>query len=343
MDAFFASIEIANNPSLKGKAVIIGGQPNQRGVVSTCSYEAREFGVRSAMSLTEAYRRCPSGIFLDGNYHLYKEYSSRIFDLFYEYTPFVEVVSVDEAYLDFTSIINHELSARKLAIAINEKIFEETKLTCSVGIASNKLVAKVASSKAKPNGLVEVLKGCEASFLAPMPIQSLPGIGEKTQEILNREGIQTVSDLQAMSIDQLIHRYGSSGYYYYYASRGQDNRPVDWEFHLPKSIGAETTFEKDQTDVDYVVHELKTCLRKAFKRLVSYKMRSKRIHLKLRYSTFRTITRSITLPTHIKDLEILEKTTLELFHQNYSGDPPLRLIGVSLEQLTDTYWQPLLF
>lgn len=343
MDAFFASIEIAKNPFLKGKPVIIGGKPNQRGVVSTCSYEARAFGVRSAMSLTEAYRRCPNGIFLDGNYSHYKEYSSKIFDLFYAYTPFVEVVSIDEAYLDVSATLQNELTAKSLAEAIREKVFSETKLTCSVGIASNKLVAKVASAKAKPNGLFEVPQGSEAAFLAPLPIQSLPGIGEKTQEVLNREGIQTVADLQAISIDELTYRHGPSGYYYYFASRGEDNRPVDWEFHLPKSIGAETTFEKDQTDINYIVEELKACLYKAYKRLKAHKMRSKRINLKLRHNDFKTITRSHTLPTHIKDFETLQRVTLELFHQNYGGFPALRLIGVSLEQLTDTYWQPLLF
>lgn len=343
MDAFFASVEIAGNPSLKGKPVIIGGQPNQRGVVSTCSYEARTFGVRSAMSLTEAYKRCPHGIFLDGNYGLYKEYSSKIFDIFYSFTPFVEVVSIDEAYLDVSAHIKAD-EPKELADDIRENVFKETKLTCSVGIATNKLVAKVASSKAKPNGVFEVPPGDEASFLALLPIQCLPGVGEKTQIALNREDIQTVADLQAITIDKLIFRYGSSGYYFYYASRGQDNRAVDWESHPPKSIGAESTFDKDQNDVDVIVDELKMCLKKAHKRLLAHHMRSKRVSLKMRYQDFTTITRSHTLETHLNEYESLERIVVALFHQNYSeGDPPLRLIGASFEQLTDSYWQPLLF
>jgi len=344
MDAFFASVEIVRNPALKGKPVIVGGRPNQRGVVSTCSYEARAFGVRSAMPTSEAYRLCPRGIFLEGNYGLYREYSEKVFSIFYQYTPFVEVVSIDEAYLDMTAAIASKgIPAKDLGAAIRQHVFQETQLTCSLGIAVNKLVSKIAAAKAKPNGLYEVSPGNEVAFLAPLPIQSLPGIGTKTQANLNHEGFAIIADLQALSLDHLIHKHGAWGYNYYQACRGEDNRPVVWENISPKSVGAETTFEKDQSDSTILIAELCELIAKAHRRLRAHKMRSKRISLKLRYSNFKTISRSHTLPTHINDLNEIQKAAIVLFNLHYCGDPPLRLIGISLEQLTDSYWQPMLF
>lgn len=339
MDAFFASVETVRNPSLKGKPVIVGGRPDSRGVVSTCSYEARVFGVHSAMSLSEAHRLCPHGIFIEGNYPLYKEYSQKIISIFHQTTPYVEVVSIDEAYLDVSALLS-EFSPKDLAKTIKQQILNETGLTCSVGIASNKLVAKIASSKNKPNGLSEIASGTESAFLSPMLIQSIPGIGTKTQEVLNREGIKTVADLQALSLDELVNIHGAWGYHYYHAARGEDNRPVKWEDSVPKSIGAETTFAVDQTEITFLTEELKELFNKAYKRLRAHKMRCKRVSLKLRYNNFRTISRSLTLTTHSNDANFLFATTLELFYHHYQGNPPLRLIGISLEQLTNSYWQP---
>jgi DNA polymerase IV len=343
MDAFFASIEIAKNPQLRGKPVIIGGRPDKRGVVSTCSYEARKYGVRSAMAASEAFRLCPHGIFLEGNYALYREISNQVFNIFYQYTPFVEVVSIDEAYLDMTNQLTDGTSPKNAAANIRQQVFKETQLTCSVGIAANKLVSKIAAAKAKPNGLFEVPPGTEAAFLAPLPIQALPGIGAKTQAILNQEGFKMIADLQALSMEEFIHQHGSWGYHYYHASRGEDNRPVVWEDTLPKSIGAETTFEKDLWELQTIILELEKLIEKAHRRLRAHKMRTRRISLKLRYSSFKTVTRSMTLPTHINDLASLKEYTFAMLHHHYPGNPPLRLVGVSLEQLTDTYWQPTLF
>jgi DNA polymerase IV len=339
MDAFFASIEIIKNPALKGKPVIVGGRPDSRGVVSTCSYEARTFGVRSAMPTSEAHRLCPHGIFLEGDYSSYRDYSHQIVELFYQITPYVEVVSVDEAYLDVTTLVS-DTSPQELAVSLKRRVFNETQLTCSIGIAANKLVAKIASSKSKPNGLLEVISGAEASFLAPLPIQSIPGVGTKTQYHFNREGIKTVEDLQAFSKDKLVDVYGAWGYYYYHLVRGEDNRPVHWENSPPKSIGAETTFEVDQTDLSSVAETLKLLFQKAYKRLRAHKMRSKRVSLKLKFYDFKTISRSVTLFTHSHDANVLQTAVLDLLQANYSGAPPLRLVGVSFEQLTDAYWQP---
>lgn len=343
MDAFFASVEIAKNPKLRGKPVIIGGRPDKRGVVSTCSYEARKYGVRSAMPTSEAYRLCPHGIFLEGNYHSYREISNQVFNIFYQYTPFVEVVSIDEAYLDMTNHMAQGITPKIAATNIRQQVFKETQLTCSVGIASNKLVSKIAASKAKPNGIFEVFAGSEAHFLAPMPIQAIPGIGPKTQAVLNQEGFKIIADLQALSMEEMIQQHSSWGYHYYYAVRGEDNRPVVWEDTLPKSIGAETTFEKDLSDLHVIASELEELIEKAHRRLKAHKMRTKRISLKLRYSSFKTITRSMTLPTHINDLNSIKEQSLAMLKFHYTGNPPLRLVGVSLEQLTDSYWQPTLF
>lgn len=340
MDAFFASIEIAHHPELRNKPVIVGGSPHSRGVVSTCSYEARAFGVRSAMPLFEAYQRCPKGIFLDGNHELYRQYSQHIMQILYYYTHRVETVSIDEAYLDLTSAADQFGGAFRLGQILRQKIFDQTQLTCSVGIAVNKLIAKVASSLAKPNGLYEVPAGQEETFLASLPIQCLPGVGTKTQRLLNHDHIKTIGDLQALNLDFLIQRYGARGYHFYLASHGQDNRKVEWEEQAPKSIGAETTFETDQSDRPFLKNTLQTLTEKAWKRLRSHKMRTKRVCLKLRYNNFKTTTHTQTLSNHKIDFETILTALNTLFDKNYNGQLPLRLLGVSLEQLTDGYWQP---
>lgn len=343
MDAFFASVEIVENPSLRGKPVIVGGSKDHRGVVSTCSYEARRYGVHSAMPTATAYRLCPKGIFIEGNYSLYRAYSDRVFNILYQHTPFVEAMSIDEAYLDVSELLSDDVTPKSLSIAIQSQIFEETKLTCSIGIGTNKLISKVAVSKAKPNGIFEVFPGTEKPFLSSLSIQSLPGVGVKTQRILNQEGFTTIGDLQALSLDALIARYGTWMYPYYLAAQGEDNRPVCWQDQPPKSIGAETTFDKDLSDVAHIQQELEHLIAKTYKRLKAHKMRTKRLSLKLRYSDFKTVTRSCTLISHTNDLLAIQPAAIALFQNNYGGDPPLRLIGISFEHLSDSYWQPLLF
>ncbi len=343
MDAFFASVEIVENPTLRGKPVIVGGRKDQRGVVSTCSYEARAFGVRSAMPTAQAYRLCPKGIFLEGNYALYRIYSEKVFNILHTYTPFVEIVSIDEAYLDVSHLLTRDKTPTDLSLTIHKQIFDETKLTCSIGIGANKLISKIAASKAKPNGIFEVFSGMEKTFLAPLPIQSLPGIGAKTQAFLNREGLKIIADLQGYTLDQMIDKHGSWGYHLYFAARGEDNRPVVWKSEPPKSIGAETTFDKDLNDIAQLNFQLHELIAKAYKRLKTHNMRAKRVNLKLRYANFKTITRSCTLISHTNDLETITTSALSLLQKNYGGTPPLRLIGISLEQLSDSYWQPLLF
>ena len=336
MDAFFASVEIVHNPSLKGKAVIVGG-PDRRGVVSTCSYEARKFGVRSAMSMFEAKKKCPHAVFLEGNFALYREASEQVMEILHRFSPCVEVVGIDEAYLDLTQY--QEFTPFKTGQAIRRAIFEKTYLTCSVGIGSNKLIAKIASSHAKPNGLFEVPAGCEKAFLAPLPIQSIPGIGIRTQAELNNDGIVKVADLQTLGMETLVHRYGTYGYYFYLACEGKDSRPVLSEDAPPKSVGAETTFDVDIAEREMLVEELEPLLEKAYRRLRRHKMRTRGLSLKLRFADFKTVTRSLTFDTHTVDYDFLREAAVELFDKVWPGTP-LRLIGLAFEKLTDSYWQP---
>lgn len=341
MDAFFASVEIVQNPSLKGKPVIVAGDPDKRGVVSTCSYEARAYGVHSAMSSIMAKRLCPHGIFIHGNYSLYQEISAQIMGLLQEITYQTEIVSIDEAYMDVTEVMLDQ-KAKELGSELRKKVYNLTGLTCSIGIASNKLVAKVASSKAKPNGLLEIPHGKEAAFFAPLKIGKIPGIGTKTEEIFHQDGIKTIGDLQAVPLDELTYRYGPRGYLLHKAAYGEDNRPVCWEESAPKSVGAETTFEVDLESFEELSEKLDYVLEKAFKRLENEGMRAQGLSIKLRDSDFHTITRSMTFPTHTKDFDTLRSKAHHLFRFSWQKDP-LRLIGVTFEKLTDGYWQPLLW
>ncbi|MCE5316641.1 MAG: DNA polymerase IV [Parachlamydia sp.] len=340
LDAFFASVEVVLNPDLKGKPVIVGGDPSKRGVVSTCSYEARRYGVRSAMSLFEAKKRCPHGIFVHGHFDLYRDYSEQVMGILLELTPHVEIVGIDEAYMDVTDCADQNGGAFKLGQLLRRRVFESTKLTISVGIGSNKLIAKIASGHAKPNGLFEVPAGQEVAFLAPLPIESLPGVGVKTQAFLNREGIKTVSQIQEMGLDQAVQLYGAHGYWIYMAAIGKDNRPVETSEQPPKSIGGEETFEKDLSDSTLLQEALVDLLQRVYKRLRSHRMRTRGLSLKLRFADFTTITRSITFVNHTNDYLYLKEEMLLLFSRVYDGKSPLRLVGVTLEKLTDQYWQP---
>lgn len=343
MDAFFASVEILKNPALKGKPVIVGGQPDRRGVVSTCSYEARAFGVHSAMALSEAKRRCPHAIFLEGDHRLYREYSDRIMELLRELTIKVEVVSIDEAYIDLSEQLAASTIPLQIARDLKAKVYKETGLPCSIGVASNKLVAKMASAAAKPNGVYEVPHGTEMQFLAPKAVETIPGIGKKTAEILHNDGIKWIGDLQQMGMERLLQEYGTWGYHFFFAACGRDNRSVEWIEQAPKSSGAEITFETDQTDCSVIEKALSELTGRAHRHLCGYQMRCRGICLKLRDSDFKTITRSRMLFADTNHLALLQREALALFRASYTGQFPVRLIGISLHKLTDQYWQPTLW
>lgn len=343
MDAFFASIEVVNNPALQGRPVIVGGSPDKRGVVSTCSYEARAYGVHSAMSLFEAKKRCPHAEFIQGNFELYRSFSSRIMQILLTYSAQLEIVSIDEAYLDVSFLHECNEDPKQYGRILKKEILKSTGLTCSLGIASNKLIAKIASSTAKPNGLYEIPHGHEAAFLATLPIGAIPGIGSKTEKILLNDNLSRISDLQKLDLHELIDRYGTRGYSFYLAAHGIDKRPVDGDYHFPKSIGAETTFEVDQSEFTLLTEALYELVQKACRRLHKHQTRARGFSLKLRYSDFRTITRSHLLFGHTNDLAIIWNEARDFFTKIYVQETPLRLIGISLEKLADTYWQPTLW
>jgi nucleotidyltransferase/DNA polymerase involved in DNA repair len=322
--------------------VIVGGDPSKRGVVSTCSYEARKFGVRSAMSLFEAKKRCPQGIFIEGDFSLYRDYSEQVMEILSSFSPITECVGIDEAYMDVSSQMEPYGGAFKMGQLLRQAVFTKTSLTCSIGIGSNKLIAKIASSLGKPNGLYEIPYGKEAEFLSPLTIEKIPGIGAKTQLVLNKDGIKIVEDLQKISMEELINRYGAFGYYIHFAAMGKDSREVEVEDQAPKSVGAETTFEVDQSHREVLQEELIAIFNKAYRRFRKHKMRTRGISLKLRFSDFKTITRSLTFDTHINDYQSLLDETLNFFDQIYPG-MPLRLIGISFEKLSEGYWQPTLW
>jgi DNA polymerase IV len=329
MDAFFVSVELLVRPELRGLPVIVGGQANQRGVVTSASYEARKFGVHSAMPLRTAGRLCPHGIFLDGHHELYGQWSDRVAKILGRYSPVVEMASIDEAYLDLTG--TERLLGPPLAAAdkLLREITRKTELPCSGGLASTRLVAKVASDQAKPRGLVWVPEGSEAEFLAPLSVRKIPGIGKVTEAGLNALGIERAEQLAAISLERLEETFGRWGTALYRKARGQDS----YEFFVdaePKSISHNCTFSEDSADREMLESTLSHLCQKAGKRLRDAGLHCRTITLTLRFTDFRTITRSRTL-TAPTDLDTaLLAAVREIFRTSWDGDAKLRLVGVAL-------------
>ena len=333
MDAFFVSVELLAHPELRGKPVVVGGQKDQRGVVSAASYEARKYGIQSAMPLRTAGRLCPDAIFLDGHHELYGEWSDRIATILSKYSPIVEMASIDEAYLDLAG--TERLHGPPLAAAhkLVREIWETTQLPCSVGLAPTRLVAKVASDQAKPRGLVYVPAGSEAAFLAPLPVRKIPGIGKVTEAALHSLGFSTVGQLAAVALEQLEEVFGQWGVALYRKSRGQDA----YEFFLdaePKSISHNRTFGEDRQDRTLLESTLSYLCQKAAKRLRDSRLYARTVSLTLRYADFRTITRSKTLP-EATDLDSAVLATIRtLFARSWDTTQKLRLVGVELSSFS---------
>ncbi len=340
MDAFFASIELLRHPYLKGAPLIIGGSAQERGVVSTCSYEAREFGVHSAMSMGEALKRCPHAVVLPVDHTYYRDVSREVMSILRNYCPYTQVVSIDEAYLDMTDIAKYNELALPIAQAIKHSVLKATSLTCSIGIATNKLVAKIVSSTHKPNGLRQVMQGEEVTFLASLPINVIPGIGQKTQERLKKEGYNHIQDLQQAGMDSLVNTFGQHGYNYYQRAIGRDFRPVDWRSHPPKSISKETTFSRDVDDFSQLEETIDEQISKAVAKLHKHRMRTRGVSIKIRDSSFFTISRSKTFALHTNNEHRIRHALQTLLHESYRDGKAIRLLGVTLELLTNGYWQP---
>lgn len=336
MDAFFVSVEELFDPSLKGKPVVVGGRPNQRGVVAAASYAARKFGVHSAMPLRTAYKLCPQAIFLEGHRERYREYSQKVYHVLCRFSPRVSMASIDEAYLDMTGA--GRLHGPPLAAAhkLHQAVAAATGLNCSIGIAASRMVAKVASDQAKPNGILWIVPGQEARFLAPLPVGKIPGVGKVTGRNLHACGIRTVGDLAALDEAFLQHRFGQWGLALAGKARGADaGGCYDGEIGdrgEPKSISHEHTFMTDTAGAAELDATFVRLSEMVARRLRDHRLFARTIQIKLRYADFSTFTRSRTLD-HATQIDAeLAAAARALFHQHWTGKP-IRLLGVYAQSL----------
>lgn len=343
MDAFFVSVEELYDPSLRGKAVVVGGQRDQRGVVAAASYEARKFGVRSALPLRTAAQLCPHAIFLDGHPERYREYSHKVHAVLAAFSPKVEMASVDEAYLDMAGCERLWGPPLRAAHLLHERMKRDTGLNCSIGIATSRLVAKVASDQAKPNGLLWVQPGAEAAFLAPLDVRKLPGVGKVTERKLHELGIRRVGGLARLDAAFLERRFGRWGLALAGKAQGADAGGwFDAEIGAhedPKSISHEHTFDEDTADAARIEATLARLTEKVARRLREAGLYARTVHLKLRDSSFHTITRARTLPAATQLDQPLIQITRELFRKAWSAGSKVRLIGAGVSMFERTEGQ----
>lgn len=328
MDAFFAAVEQRDNPELKGKPVIVGGPPNSRGVVATCSYEARQYGIHSAMPSSRASKLCPHGIFVKPRFHAYKTASNQIHEIFNQYTNIIEPLSLDEAYLDVTEVDLCQGSATLIAKDIRQKIFKETKLTASAGVSYNKFLAKVASDINKPNGQFVIKPEDGERFVASLPIGKFYGIGRVTEAKMHALGIQTGADLKAWPLEKMQQVFGKSAGYFYSIARGVDERPVGVHRER-KSLGSEHTFQKDISDTNEMQAYLELLAEEVLGNLRQKDLLAHTITLKVKYADFQQITRSKTFEGPVHDLDLIKQVIPVLLHDTEIEDKPVRLLGFS--------------
>jgi DNA polymerase-4 len=332
MDAFFVSVEELFDPALKGKPVVVGGQRHERGVVSAASYEARKFGVHSAMPLRTAAKLCPQAVFVDGHPDRYREYSGKVHAVLCSFSPLVEMASVDEAYLDMTGTERLHGPVLAAAHSLHQKMKAETQLNCSIGIGSSRLVAKVSSAKAKPHGVLWVIPGREAEFLAPLDVRDIPGVGKVTEKNLQALGIRRVGDFARFETSFLEDRFGKWGLALAGKARGEDAGGwFDSEVGAdtdPKSISHEHTYNEDTGEAAQLESTLMRLSEMVGRRLREHGFYARTLQLKLRYKDFSTITRAHTLssPTQL-DTEIFEQIRA-LFRSNWKKNAQIRLLGV---------------
>ncbi len=332
MDAFFVSVEELYDPSLKGLPVVVGGRPNERGVVSAASYAARKFGVHSAMPLRTAYKLCPQAIFVDGHPERYRESSHKVYEVLCAFSPLVEMASVDEAYLDITGTGRLYGPPLRAAHLLHQRMKAETRLNCSIGIAASRLVAKISSDQAKPNGVLWVMPGHEPAFLAPLDVRKVPGVGKVTEKNLHAFGIRKVGDLARLDEAFLERHFGKWGLALAGKSRGLD--AGGWfdteigEEEGPKSISHEHTFNEDTADLAQIESTLARLCEMVGRRLREHKLQARTIQLKLRYTDFSTITRAHSVPRATQlDTELFQEIR-ELFRRNWQPGAAVRLLGV---------------
>ncbi len=338
MDAFFVSVEEIEDPSLKGKAVIVGADPDGRGVVAAASYEARKFGVHSAMPIRTAKKLCPNAVFLRGHYEKYRQYSEKVGRIFESFTPQVEMVSIDEAYLDLTGTERLHGGPLRAADRLVRSVKERTGLNCSVGASTSRLVSKIASDQAKPHGLLWILPGYEARFLAPLPIRRMPGIGKVTEPELLSLGISSIGDLQHFGLGHLRERFGKYGEWLYRKALGKDIEAYAYS-EEPKSISHETTFDEDTADAEELERTLSWLSERVALRLREHGLFARTIGLKLRNAAFKTITRDVSLgePTHFDS--VIFENALRLFEGSWNPGDKIRLVGVRAMNLERASFQ----
>ncbi len=339
MDAFFVSVEELYNPSLKGKAVVVGGQRDERGVVSAASYEARKFGVHSAMPLRTAAKQCPHAIFVDGHPERYRECSEKVYKVLGSFTPQVEMASIDEAYLDMSGTERLHGPPLRAAHHLHQRMKAETGLNCSVGIGTSRLIAKVCSGQAKPNGVLWIVPGQEAKFLAPLDVREIPGVGKVMETHLHALGIQKVGDLAQLEESELSDRFGKWGLALAGKARGEDaggwfDSEVGADLDA-KSISHEHTYNEDTANVSDLEATLMRLCEMVGRRLRESNFHARTVQLKLRYQDFTTITRAHTLPSPTQlDTEIFEQIRT-LFRKNWKKGVQVRLLGVQASSFTD--------
>lgn len=337
MDAFYASVEQRDNPDLRGKPVAVGS-PRQRGVVAAASYEARKFGVHSAMASVTARRKCPDLIFVPHRFDVYREISRQIHQVFAEHTPLIEPLSLDEAYLDVTENLQHIDTATGVAEAIRAKIRAVTDLTASAGVSYNKFLAKIASGQNKPDGLFVITPKAGPSFVEALPVGKFHGVGPATAEKMRRLGIETGLDLKARSLASLQNDFGKSGSYYYWISRGVDDRPVQPD-RVRKSIGAEDTFLKDVFSIEDATQGIRPLLEKVWRYCAANEIRGRTVTLKVKYADFQQITRSRTAGSPITGQTDFEQVATGLLAAVFPASKGIRLLGISLSSLGEQAYE----
>ncbi|WP_426667097.1 DNA polymerase IV [Mucilaginibacter sp. McL0603] len=330
MDAFYASVEQRDNPELRGKAIAVGGSPEGRGgVVATASYEARKFGVRSAMPSKKALQLCPEVIFVRPRFAAYKEVSQKIREIFRRYTDLIEPLSLDEAYLDVTQDKQNIGSAIDIAKLIKQAIKDELQLTASAGVSINKFVAKIASDMNKPDGLTFIGPSSIESFMEKLAVEKFFGVGKVTAEKMKKMGLFTGADLKQLPEDEMVKHFGKAGRFYYQIARGIDNREVQPNRET-KSIGAEDTFPYDLTEIDEMNIELDKLSQTVANRLQQYQLKGRTITLKIKYGDFKQITRNYSVTDPVGDFGVISQTAKNLLLATEPEGKRIRLLGVTL-------------
>lgn len=333
MDCFYAQVHMRDDPTLRGKPVVIGGSPQGRGVVAAASYEVRRFGVRSAMPAARAVKLCPHAIFLKPDFPRYRADSGEIFAILRDFTPIVQPASLDEAYLDVTDYLDPWGSATAIAVEIRRRVLEERNLTISVGVGPNRLIAKIASDQDKPNGLTVVKPQQVQAFLDPLSVRRLHGVGPATEKALNKLGLTTIAELRAVELDVLTQRFGSFGRGLWNASRGIDERPVRTHRER-KSLGHERTYARNIETLEEMDAQLEDLAERVAAGLLKREFAARTITVKARYPDFTTPSRSRTFEHPVTSARQIAGVAKELLRQTEAGEKPVRLLGVTASNLS---------